>query len=131
MPNKKKGFTVVELVIVIAVIGILSAILIPTFVNLTKRANEAKLREELTYAYTAYMEANIDAVDYVDKENAVLVKVQLENEATSATVYKFIQTSGYWEERTLNGTFEQVGEKEADVYVQYNGYYVYRYTPAA
>ena len=37
----KKGFTIVELVIVIAVIGILAAILVPTFVSLTNRANEA------------------------------------------------------------------------------------------
>lgn len=36
---KKKGFTIVELVIVIAVIAILAAILIPTFVNITKKAN--------------------------------------------------------------------------------------------
>ena len=36
----KKGFTIVELVIVVAVIGILSAVLIPTFVNLTKKASE-------------------------------------------------------------------------------------------
>ena len=37
--KKRKGFTIVELVIVIAVIGILAAILIPTFVNLTNKAN--------------------------------------------------------------------------------------------
>ena len=36
---KKKGFTIVELVIVIAVIAILSAVLIPTFSNLIKKAN--------------------------------------------------------------------------------------------
>ena len=41
MKNKRRGFTIVELVIVIAVIGILSAILIPTFIGLTNRANEA------------------------------------------------------------------------------------------
>ncbi len=35
----KKGFTVVELVIVIAVIAILAAVLIPTFVNLVNKAN--------------------------------------------------------------------------------------------
>ena len=39
--SKKKGFTIVELVIVIAVIGILTAILVPTFVNLTNKANKA------------------------------------------------------------------------------------------
>ena len=36
---RKKGFTIAELVIVIAVIAILAAILIPTFVNLNKKAN--------------------------------------------------------------------------------------------
>ncbi len=36
---KRKGFTIVELVIVIAVIAVLAAVLIPTFVNLTKKAN--------------------------------------------------------------------------------------------
>ena len=40
-PNKK-GFTIVELVIVIAVVAILAAVLIPTFVSVTKRANESK-----------------------------------------------------------------------------------------
>lgn len=36
----KKGFTIVELVIVIAVIAILAAVLIPTFANLVDKANE-------------------------------------------------------------------------------------------
>ena len=37
--TNKKGFTIVELVIVIAVIAILAAVLIPTFANLIKKAN--------------------------------------------------------------------------------------------
>lgn len=37
--KQKKGFTIVELVIVIAVIAILAAVLIPTFSNLINRAN--------------------------------------------------------------------------------------------
>ena len=39
--SKKKGFTIVELVIVIAVVAILAAVLIPTFSNLIKKANES------------------------------------------------------------------------------------------
>ena len=39
--KNKKGFTIVELVIVIAVIGVLAAVLIPTFINLTDKANKA------------------------------------------------------------------------------------------
>ena len=41
MHKSKKGFTIVELVIVIAVIAILAAVLIPTFSNLVKKANIA------------------------------------------------------------------------------------------
>ena len=41
MKKTRKGFTIVELVIVIAVIAVLAAILIPTFIHLTKKANEA------------------------------------------------------------------------------------------
>lgn len=37
--NRKRGFTIVELVIVIAVIAILAAVLIPTFSNLVSKAN--------------------------------------------------------------------------------------------
>ena len=40
--NSKKGFTVVELVIVIAIIAILAAVLIPTFAGLIQKANESK-----------------------------------------------------------------------------------------
>ena len=39
--KNKRAFTIVELVIVIAVIGVLTAILVPVFINLTTRANEA------------------------------------------------------------------------------------------
>ena len=37
--SKKKGFTIVELVIVIAVVAILAAVLIPTFSSLVRKAN--------------------------------------------------------------------------------------------
>ena len=39
--NNKKGFTIVELVIVIAVIAILAAVLIPTFAGVIKKAQES------------------------------------------------------------------------------------------
>ena len=54
MKKIKKGFTIVELVIVIAVIGILSAVLIPTFSSLVSKANETALQEGLRNAYTEY-----------------------------------------------------------------------------
>jgi len=54
----KKGFTIVELVIVIAVIAILAAVLIPTFSNVVEKANESKRMQEVKNALTNYM-ANV------------------------------------------------------------------------
>lgn len=51
----KKGFTIVELVIVIAVIGILSAVLIPTFSNLTEKANDSAAIQESANEYKLYL----------------------------------------------------------------------------
>ena len=39
MKNNRKGFTVVELVIVIAVVAVLAAVMIPTFSGIIKKAN--------------------------------------------------------------------------------------------
>ena len=44
---KNKAFTLVELVIVIAVIAVLSAILVPTFSNIISNSKKAKLDANL------------------------------------------------------------------------------------
>lgn len=54
--RNKKGFTIVELVIVIAVIAILAAVLIPTFASLIKKANLSSDKQavrEMNMALTA------------------------------------------------------------------------------
>ena len=67
MHKSKKGFTIVELVIVIAVIAILAAVLIPTFSNLVKKANIANdtaLAKNLNTALTADEAVNGKATDF-------------------------------------------------------------------
>jgi len=54
MNNKKmnkKGFTIVELVIVIAVIAILAGVMIPTFGGIIKTANESGAMQKVSAAY--------------------------------------------------------------------------------
>lgn len=46
MKNKRRGFTVEELVVIIAVVAILAAVLIPTYVHLVKKSNEANAQVE-------------------------------------------------------------------------------------
>lgn len=58
----KKGFTIVELVIVIGVIGILSAILIPTFINVTKNAEKSAMKSNCANAYSSYISEATDGV---------------------------------------------------------------------
>ena len=65
--NNKKGFTIVELVIVIAVIAILAAVLIPTFTGVTERAKENAAMQNARNAWTEYMTENADLPGY--KEN--------------------------------------------------------------
>ena len=67
----RKGFTIVELVIVIAVIAILAAVLIPTFSNVISKANESASLQEAKSKFN-----ELYAIDYSDgvldgKENGV------------------------------------------------------------
>ena len=51
--SKKRGFTIVELIIVIAVIAILAAVLIPTFSNLINKAQQSVDKQAVTQMNTA------------------------------------------------------------------------------
>ena len=51
--ESKRGFTIVELVIVIAVIAILAAVLIPTFSGIINKANLSKASSQALNAYKA------------------------------------------------------------------------------
>ena len=62
----KKGFTIVELVIVIAVVAILAAVLIPTFVSVTRKANESNdvqaARNMNTFLAAAKVTDGVDSI---------------------------------------------------------------------
>jgi prepilin-type N-terminal cleavage/methylation domain-containing protein len=89
MKKMKKGFTIVELVIVIGVIAILSAVLIPTFTSLTGKAKVAKAQSEVADAYTAYL---IQAEDAAKKQTELLAEY---TEGTSSMYFVYDSSNGW------------------------------------
>ncbi|MBP5313379.1 MAG: type II secretion system protein [Eggerthellaceae bacterium] len=68
--KNNKGFTIVELVIVIAVVAILAAVLIPTFSNLVDSAQDSSAMQQAKNAYTNYL---VEASDELASD--VIIKI--------------------------------------------------------
>ena len=99
----KKGFTIVELSIVIAVVAILSAVLIPTFSGVIKNAKNSAAIQEARNAYTQYSMACAEAnnepettvVYAADNGKFVVIENGKLNETAFASEAEAIEELGY------------------------------------
>jgi prepilin-type N-terminal cleavage/methylation domain-containing protein len=144
LPKTKKGFTIVELVIVIGVIGILSGILIPTFVNVTKNAEAAALKSNLANAFSSYVadaaDGTIDepskvVADYNAAKEVYTIELVGQNETVlkSSENKMYQYKNGEWDIVNLyTGSTGKVAKDKdkTDVSVKYGGFEVLKITAA-
>lgn len=101
--NNRKGFTTVELVIVIAVIAILATVLIPTFSNLIGQAQESAYLSDANSIYKSWLTNN--ATKYTPDTVLAIVVGEIENDGTdNRRVYLF-------EDNKINETYLKTGDK--------------------
>ena len=139
--STKKGFTIVELVIVIAIIAILAAVLIPTFASLIQKANtsadiqacremntflavnEVTGGKDITAVYAVLKEGGMSAKDYhpLVSDRYFFWDSKLNRVLYTDAYYNVIFPEDYKSETKANGWLSLSGEiKEQEVKIENN-----------
>ena len=110
--TNKKGFTIVELVIVIAVIAILAGVMIPTFGNIIENANKNAVLQGATSAYKS-----LHAIDLLDGTIEGSADPEVATEITKLTTANTDLAITY---TAASGVVTAFTYKDGDITASYN-----------
>lgn len=117
----KKGFTLVELVIVIAVIAILSAVLIPTFGNVIQNANDSAAFSTASNALTKYTTSMAEAQQSTSLPDGyvVVLKKNAEFKSSDATLTALDPDNVQYVFRFENNSLKQYKDDSSTTKIEY------------
>ncbi len=113
--NNPKGFTLIELMIVVAIVGILASIAIPNFLNYQAKAQQSEARVSLGAIYvgmTAYSMGNTSAPPSDGFVGASLGTIGFESSGTPRYTYSLTAvTATTFEALAQGGSGHIVGDR--------------------
>lgn len=107
LKGNKKGFTLAELLIVVAIIAVLVAIAIPAFSGSLNRAKEATDKANIRSAYAEYQVALLDGGDEIKTaEEATAYVISKSGPLQICKSVSINQSTGMWE-----GVTEEIADQ--------------------
>ena len=93
MRNNKKGFTIIELVVVIAVIAILAGVMIPTFSGIINKGKESSAMQQASAAYHSVITMTNEAAIPTENADDIAAYIRVTEDKDHIYWYKVVNGS--------------------------------------